>query len=165
MAKLLFLYRHGEAAQSHSSDGDRDRELTSKGISQSNRMGTYLASNQFGVKSIYTSPALRAHQTAAITAEAMKIDTSEIVIEEELYTATTRMFFEFVTKLNPDLDSVMCVGHNPTITYLAEYLTKESIGDIAPAGVAIIKFDLSSWSEVSQGNGQLVKYLTPESIG
>lgn len=165
MPKLLFLYRHGEAAQSHSSDGDRDRELTSRGISNSNRMGSYLLANQFSVNSIYTSPALRAHQTAAITAEAMKIDTSEIVLEEELYNATTRMFFEFVTKLNSDLDSVMCVGHNPAITYLAEYLTKESIGDIVPAGVVIIKFDITSWTEVSQGNGQLVKYLTPESIG
>lgn len=165
MAKHLFLCRHGEAAQSHSSDGDRDRELTSKGISSSNRMGSYLYSNQLIPKLIYTSPALRAHQTAAITAEAMKIDTAELVIEEELYSATTRMFFEFISKLNPDLDSVMCVGHNPTITYLAEYLTKESIGDIVPAGVVIIRFDISNWNEVSQGNGQLVKYLTPESIG
>lgn len=164
MAKHLFLYRHAEAAQAHSSDGDRDRELTSRGISQSNQIGTFLLSNNLHVKNIFSSPALRAHQTAAITAEAMKFNTSEIVIEEELYNATTRMFFEFIGKLDPMLTSVMCVGHNPTITYLAEYFTKESIGDIVPAGLVIIKFDIASWAEVSQGNGQLVKYITPESI-
>lgn len=164
MAKHLFLYRHAESTQSHSSDGDRDRELTSKGISQANQIGAFLFANHFHVKNIFTSPALRAHQTAAITAEAMKFNTTEIVIEEELYNATTRVFFEFIGKLDPVLSSVMCVGHNPTITYLAEYFTKESIGDIVPAGLAIIKFDISSWSEVSQANGQLVKYISPESI-
>jgi phosphohistidine phosphatase len=164
MAKHLFLYRHGEAAQSHSKDGDRERELTSKGISHSNQVGTYLISNHFDVTTIFSSTALRAHQTAAITAEAMKIDTSEIILEEELYEATTRMFFEFITRLDSVHNSVMCVGHNPTITYLAEYFTKESIGDIVPAGVVIIKFEINSWSDVSQGNGQLIKYITPESI-
>ena len=164
MTKLLFLYRHGEAAQSHSSDGDRERELTSKGISQSNQIGTYLLSNQLDVKTIFSSTALRAHQTAAITAEAMKMDTSAIVLDDELYSATTRMFFEFVSRMDSSLTNVMCVGHNPTLTYLAEYFTKESIGDIVPAGVVIIKFEIQSWSEVSQGNGQLVKYITPESI-
>lgn len=164
MAKYLFLYRHGEATQSHSKDGDKERELTSKGISHSNQIGTYLLSNHFDVKTIFSSTALRAHQTAAITAEAMKIDTSEIILEEELYTATTRMFFEFINRIDSAHVNVMCVGHNPTITYLAEYLTKESIGEIVPAGVVIIKFDINSWSEVSQGNGQLVKYITPETI-
>lgn len=164
MAKYLFLYRHGEATQSHSKDGDRERELTSKGISNSNQIGTYLVTNNFPVKTIFSSTALRAHQTAAITAEAMKIDTSEIVLEEELYSATTRMLFEFISRLDAGLTDVMFVGHNPTLTYLAEYFTKESIGDMVPSGVVIIKFDINSWAEISQGNGQLVKYITPESI-
>jgi phosphohistidine phosphatase len=164
MTKHLFLYRHAEAAQSHSSDGDRDRELTSKGISQSHQMGTYLLNNNFTVSTVFCSPALRTHQTAAITAEAMKINAGEIVMEEELYNATTRTFFEFINRLDSALDAVMCVGHNPTITYLAEYFTKESIGDMSPAGIAIIKFDITSWAEVSQGNGHLVKYISPELI-
>jgi phosphohistidine phosphatase len=164
MAKHLFLYRHAEAAQSHAKDGDRERELTSKGIMQSNQMGAYLLANHYNIKSIFSSPALRAHQTAAITAEAMKISTSEIILDEELYNATTRMFFGFIGKLDGMLNTVMCVGHNPTLTYLAEYFTKEAIGDMMPAGIAIIKFDINSWSEVSQGNGQLVKYVTPDNI-
>lgn len=164
MAKHLFLYRHAEATQSHSSDGDRDRELTSRGISQANQIGAYLLANQFQVKNIFASPALRTHQTAAITAEAMKFNTAEIVLEEELYNATTRVFFNFIGNLDVALDSVMCVGHNPTITYLAEYFTKESIGDIVPAGLVVIKFEVNAWSEVSQGNGQLIKYLSPEMI-
>jgi phosphohistidine phosphatase len=164
MAKHLFLYRHAEAAQSHSSDGDRDRELTSKGISQSHKMGAYLLANHLNVTNIFSSPALRAHQTAAITAEAMKINSGEIVMEEELYTATTRTFFEFISRFDSMVNSVMCVGHNPTITYLAEYFTKESIGDMSPAGIAIIKFDITSWNEVTQGNGHLVKYISPELI-
>jgi hypothetical protein len=31
------------------------------------------------------------------------------------------------------------------------------------AGLVIIKFDISSWAEVSEGNGALLQYLYPDS--
>lgn len=58
----------------------------------------------------------------------------------------------------------MCVGHNPTISYLAEYMSKAEIGDMTTAGIAIITFNIASWSEVSQGNGELLRYLTPREM-
>ena len=55
----------------------------------------------------------------------------------------------------------MCVGHNPTITHVAEYITKAEIGDLVPGGLAIIQFNFNSWNEVSEGNGELVNYIYP----
>jgi phosphohistidine phosphatase len=57
--------------------------------------------------------------------------------------------------------NVLCVAHNPAISYLAESLTKAEIGDMPPCGLAIIKFNINSWKEVSQGSGELENYIYP----
>jgi phosphohistidine phosphatase len=58
----------------------------------------------------------------------------------------------------------MCVGHNPTISYLAEYLTKKEVGDMALAGIVIIEYIIYSWTEVKEGNGALVRYIHPTNL-
>jgi phosphohistidine phosphatase len=34
-----------------------------------------------------------------------------------------------------------------------------------PCGLAIIKFNINSWKEVSQGNGELQNYVYPGMLG
>jgi phosphohistidine phosphatase len=58
----------------------------------------------------------------------------------------------------------MCVGHNPTISYLAEALTKAEIGTMVTGGLVIIKFSVNSWNEVTAGNGELINYVQPEMV-
>ncbi len=164
MFKKLFLYRHADSVQASKNERDKDRELSSKGISQSHQMGTYLSENFNLPEIIFSSTAIRAIQTATITGETFKIDTSRIVEEEELYNASVRTLLEFICRIDDAYNTVMCVGHNPAITYLAEYITAEAIGDLSPAGIVVIDFDLAKWAEVSQGNGKFVRYMTPESI-
>lgn len=109
---------------------------------------------------IYASPAERAKMTAEMIADANQYDCKLINYLEDLYEASTRTFFELVTKLDDQFRHVMFVGHNPAITYLAEYLTKAEIGEIVPAGMAIIQFDSRSWREVSSGTGDFVQYVS-----
>jgi phosphohistidine phosphatase len=111
-----------------------------------------------------TSTAERARMTASMIADALKTDTEKIILQEDLYEASTRTFFQFLTQLEDHLHNVMCVAHNPVVTYLAEYLTGAEVGDMVPGGLAIIKFNIQSWKEVSQGNGELENYITPEML-
>ena len=59
---------------------------------------------------------------------------------------------------------VMCISHNPVVSYVAEYLTKEEIGDMAPGSLVTIKFNIDSWKEVGEGNGELENYIYPEML-
>lgn len=162
MPKQLLLFRHAEAVDKRQHENDEERELTSNGLNQSVQMGVYLSRGLFIPDTIYCSTAVRAKQTATLAADAMKFGSKKIIFDEELYDASTRTLFGFISRLDNSLDHVMCVGHNPTLTYLAEYLTGESIGDLVPAGIVIIKFDIRSWAEVSQRNGSLVQYMHPQ---
>jgi phosphohistidine phosphatase len=96
--------------------------------------------------------------------ECLSADQPKILEHEELYEASTRTFLDLITKLDDSQNHVMCVGHNPVISYLAEYLTKSEIGDMFPAGLVIIKFKLNSWRDVEQGVGQLENYIYPEML-
>lgn len=164
MPKYLYLLRHAQSVEKQLRDQDKDRELTPTGVKESIQIGAYMLQENLPLDIIIASSAVRAQATAQFAAEAMKFDIEKILLLDELYDASVRTFFEFVTQLDEQYNCVLCVGHNPVISYLAEYLTKAEIGDMATAGLANIKFNISLWKEVSQGNGELVRYVSPAMI-
>jgi phosphohistidine phosphatase len=164
MPRYLYLVRHAQSAEKQVNQNDFGRELTSAGVKQSLLIGGYLLQQQIMPDVIMTSTAERARMTASMIADALKTDTEKIILQEDLYEASTRTFFQFLTQLEDHLHNVMCVAHNPVVTYLAEYLTGAEVGDMVPGGLAIIKFNIQSWKEVSQGNGELENYITPEML-
>jgi phosphohistidine phosphatase len=164
MPRYLYLVRHAQSAEKQVNQNDFGRELTSTGVKQALLVGNYLLQQQIMPDIIMTSTAERARMTASMIADALKTDIEKISLQEDLYEASTRTFFQFLTQLEDHLHHVMCVAHNPVVTYLAEYLTGAEVGDMVPAGLAIIKFNIQSWKEVSQGNGELENYITPEML-
>lgn len=164
MPKILYLLRHAQSAEKQQGQTDKDRELTTQGIKETLQIGTYLLHEKILLDVIYTSVAERAQTTSQLISDALKVDTDKIVLEEELFQASVRTFFEFITKIDNAYNHVMCVGHNPVISYLAEYLTKAEIGDMPPAGLAIVKFMINSWRDIQEGNGELVNFVTPASL-
>ena len=164
MPRYLYLVRHAQSAEKQVNQNDFGRELTSTGVKQALLVGNYLLQQQIMPDVIMTSTAERARMTASMIADALKTDIEKINLQEDLYEASTRTFFQFITQLEDHLHHVLCVAHNPVVTYLAEYLTGAEVGDMVPAGMAMIKFNIQSWKEVSQGNGELENYITPEML-
>jgi len=164
MLRYLYLLRHAQSADKQMGQQDLTRELTPVGVKQSLLIGTYLFKQNTSLNCILTSVAERAKATAGLVGDALKLDPDKIILEEELYDASTRTFFKFLTQQEDHYQHLMCVGHNPAISYIAEYLTRAEVGDMPPAGLAIIKFNLKSWKDVNQGNGELIQYVTPEML-
>ena len=157
MSKTLYLMRHGQA-----NDGqpDIDRELTEKGMRDARKQ----AQNVFTIEMpnrFIVSTAVRTAQTMTHIREELKFSENIVQFEADMYNAAVRELFEVVTHLD-DLWSVVClIGHNPSITYLAEYLTGNSIGYVNPAGVVKMRID-ASWAEVSQGSAFFEFYRPSE---
>jgi phosphohistidine phosphatase len=159
MPKHLYLLRHAEAGEKTSGQHDKDRDLTSKGVKQSVQVGSFLKKHNFAIDAIYTSTAVRTKETTSFVSDTLKFDQRNVFNVEELYEASTRTFLQFICELDNGLNNVMCVGHNPTISYLAEYLTKAELPEMATGSLAIISFNIDSWAQVSQGSGTLVNYV------
>jgi phosphohistidine phosphatase len=163
MAKNLFLIRHAYAKEASRGDKDVERILSSQGVQDASNMGKFLSKIPLSLDAFFTSHAFRAKATATLIAEQIKFE-GEVVENEELYEATARTMMNFINVLDDHWQTVFIVGHNPTITYLAEYIAKDEIGNVEPCGVVHLRFDLDSWAEVSQGNGVIKDYYIPGNI-
>lgn len=161
MPRYLYLLRHAESREKQHNEIDKERDLTARGLRESLLIGTYLFKEGTQFDAVHCSVAKRAKATASLIADAMKLKVEEIAEQEALYDASTRSLFQFITQLDDAHHRVLCVSHNPSISYLAESLTKSEIGDMPPAGLAVIKFNTQSWKEVSQGSGELDNYVYP----
>lgn len=162
MTKTLFLIRHADALEKQPGQQDIDRDLSAKGLQNSTRMGMNLNNKELPFDIIITSPAQRALTTASLIAEQIRYDTSRIHINQEIYDASVRTLLQVVNQLKDEWNNVLLIAHNPTVTYLAEYLTKSEIGNMTTCGIVTIKFDVDQWALVSEGSGEMVSYEYPD---
>lgn len=161
MSRILYLLRHAQSADKQPSQPDKERELTPQGMRDALAIGGYIYRQKINLDLILSSTAMRATHSAELMADAAKVDLEKIRLEEELYTASIRTFLNLINQQEDTNHSIMYVGHNPVISYLAEYLTKEEIGDLPPAGLVVIRCQAAHWKDISQGSGELMTNVTP----
>jgi len=164
MPKYVYLLRHAQSAERQGSQPDELRELTTHGSWQAEQIGIFLRNNKKNPDIICSSPAIRAHQTALNVVKQIDYDTGKIELVESIYNLTVDAFFDLIASIDNILSHLMIVGHNPMISYIADFLINGKTGNMSPATLAIIEFDTTTWQEVSQGVGTLVSFVSPEHI-
>ncbi|MCB9454188.1 MAG: histidine phosphatase family protein, partial [Anaerolineaceae bacterium] len=110
----LYFFRHAQAEDAQMPDfDDFARQLTEKGSQRTHVAAVALRELGVAPSRLYSSPRLRARQTAEVLAKELKI---EVQVREDIG-------FSFspneVEKLVADLDSheaVMFVGHEPSLS-------------------------------------------------
>jgi len=162
MSKSLFLVRHAKSDWSNQGQKDYDRELNGRGLGDAPKMGGRLAEMNVMPDLIISSPAVRAKLTAEYIAEQLQYEVDRIQFDEEIYEASTRSLLSVINGLDDKYNKVMIFGHNPTLTYLTEYLTKSPIGNIPTCGAVEIEFEVDSWKEVTGDVGKLKWFIYPK---
>jgi phosphohistidine phosphatase len=160
--KQLILFRHAEAAEKFNNQPDKERQLTTVGKTNAAQIGAYLYREKFLPNVIISSDAKRAKQTAQIISSQLAFDANGILYDSLLYEVSSpRIFLQQVNTIPDRFETVMLVGHNPIFTSMAEYFTSDSKGALPPAAAMIIRFEVDSWKEVSEGNGTIEEYIYP----
>jgi len=148
MARQLWLLRHGEA-EPHGSANDDDRRLTERGEGQSRAAGRALAALEVTFQAVYTSPKVRARDTARLACEALGC--------EPLEHQPLRMGFsadDALELLHAD-ERILVVGHEPDISQVVHDLTGGQI-DMKKGGVAGLRLD--------GGHAELIVLLRPREL-
>ncbi|TAF74458.1 MAG: histidine phosphatase family protein [Bacteroidetes bacterium] len=162
MSKQLVLVRHAKSDRSIAGQKDFDRSLSAKGHLDAPRMGNLLAEKNITFDAIVSSPAERAKLTAQYFCEQLKVDFDKIIYNENIYEASTRVLMNEICAFDDKFNNIIVFGHNPGMSYLAEYLTKELIGDIPTCAILTIDLQVETWAETSQGLGKLVSFDFPK---
>ncbi|NOS92003.1 MAG: hypothetical protein HOP30_08775 [Cyclobacteriaceae bacterium] len=159
MSRQLFLIRHAETSDKEIGETDLDRKLTFKGIRDAQNLNAFLAGVSPNLQVIIHSHAVRTTHTAKLLAESNP--TIQLITQPSIYHATPNNLLKLIQQLNNEWDAVVIVGHNPTISALAQDLTDQAIGGFAPATVAGFQFQVDKWAEVMPRNGLLTLFKEP----
>lgn len=154
--KTLVLLRHAKTEGLYSGQKDFDRELTNTGESDAIYKGQIFKQKKMNFDLIKSSSSKRTIKTSQLVAEQIGYTIRNINFKEELYLASTRVMLEELNSIDDKHSTVLLIAHNPGITFIAEYLTGESIGHINTSGAVCISFESESWKELSQSTGKLL---------
>ena len=156
MSKTLYLVRHAKSSWSDPSLSDRDRPLNKRGRRSAPDMGGRLAARGHQPDLVISSPAQRALKTARTIAKELGHDRSEIVTDERMYFSGVNGMLDMVEEVDDQFQKVMIVGHNPAMTSLMNLLCNASVDNMPTCAVAVIDYNLTSWSELRSSDGNLL---------
>ena len=153
--KTLYILRHAEKNATNPSDYDYDIELTKKGEEDSKLIGEKLKEKKVLPDLIVSSPAIRARSTTEIVAKQIGYR-KNIMYNEVIYEAFLNEIVESITYTFDTIDSLMIVGHNPSLSALAITYT-EFKQELKMANALRIDFDCNSWTAISKENAKFIE--------
>lgn len=146
--KTLWILRHGEAATRELDQRDFDRPLTDQG----QRDVKTTTAQMCGVLPpvlIVVSPAKRTQATARLAAEQLGLPESVIQTVDAFYQTQPQEILEWLLTQSDSLNTIIVVGHNPTVSDLCSHLAHDSIGLCEAEGRGFT-FQTDHWAEIDQ---------------
>ena len=162
--KILYLLRHAKSSWSFDELSDQERPLNDRGRDDAPLMGQALAKRRICPDVIVSSPAVRAMSTALLVAREMQFPHEKITVEPGIYGADADDLLAIIKNLPDAAGSVLLVGHNPTITEVANVLSPSSLNELPTAAVVCQRFSCDRWEEVSKANAEFYFYDHPRNV-
>jgi phosphohistidine phosphatase len=136
MALQLWLLRHGEAVP-HDAKPDHERELTERGRDQARAAGRSLAALEVEVHLCFTSPKVRARETAELACAELGVEPVEHKPLAGDFDG--RDALELLAAAEGD-QRVLIVGHEPDFSQVVYDLSGARI-DLKKGGIAALRMD------------------------
>jgi phosphohistidine phosphatase len=158
--KTLYLVRHAKSSWSHPELPDEQRPLLVKGENNTKLLTDFLNSKGITIDLIISSHALRAFETAKIIAAGLKYPDEKIKIDRQIYFADTSGLYDPFYDLSDDLESVMLIGHNPSMTYFANNFIEKKIDYMPTSGLICVSLSITKWNDIIRPKGkELFRYF------
>ena len=164
MGLILYIVRHAKAEDRALFLTDHARKLTPDGTIAAARIGRHLRGQLVRPDRVISSTAARAKSTAAVMAEHLGFDPAQIELDEKLYEGGPKAYLAAINALPAAVQSAMIVGHNPDVSYFAEFLTHQNVGSMSKGAVVAVQFENLSWAEVSGRTGSLAFQIGPKQL-
>lgn len=163
--RTLLLLRH---AKSEYPDGvvDHDRPLAPRGIREAGLAGDWIRTNVATIDAVLCSTATRTRQTLARTG----LEVADVRFEDDLYDSAPGTVIRLINGVANDVQTLLVVGHEPTMSMLALGLGDGGGSDPAALERIATKFPTSSiavlttsqsWDRLELHSANLVAFHVP----
>jgi phosphohistidine phosphatase len=168
--RRLMLLRHAKAERPVGVR-DLERTLDARGQEDAPRIGAYMASHGLKPDKVIVSTSARTQQTWDLASGAFD-KPPPVTFDERVYENETEILFDLVGTTEPEVQSLLLVGHSPSVHELAEFLI--GTGDLdgrrllhekfPTAALVVIDFDAVAWDGVKASSGRFERFVTPKSF-
>ncbi|MEE6137685.1 histidine phosphatase family protein [Mycobacterium sp. 050128] len=162
--RTLLLMRHAKSGYPPGV-GDHERPLAPRGIREAGLGGDWLRAHQPSIDAVLCSTATRARETLANTG----ID-APVQYRERLYDTTAGTMIDEINKVPDSVDTLLVVGHEPTMSSLAlglasddgtnEAAVQRISEKYATSGIAVLKVT-GDWKDLQRGGATLIDFHIP----
>jgi len=157
----LYIVRHGIAIdrEDPKCPPEAERYLTEEGVEKTKQVAEAVAALGIQADLMFSSPYVRATQTAAIFASELEYSKQKIRRTDSLLPGAEPGAFLRELAREKDVSTVLCFGHAPHVDGLlgAAVGASRHITSMKKAGVALVEL-----KRLSPPNGQLVWLITPK---
>jgi phosphohistidine phosphatase len=164
--KRLYLLRHAKSSWDEAGLADSDRPLAPRGKRASKVMAKHLRGERIVPDLVLCSPSVRTRETLERVGVG---EESDVRIEPDIYGASEGDLLDVLRRVPDDVDSVMLIGHNPSLQALAVSLAGEG-SEVArmrekfpTAALATLDFE-GDWRELAPGVAELASFVRPKEL-
>lgn len=169
--KRLVLLRHAKSSWDDPSLADFDRPLAPRGRVATTRLARYMRETALSFDLVLCSGAERARETWGRIAEAIGSN-APTEYEDSLYLAGSGSLMTRLSMLDPEVNAVLVVGHNPDLEMLAQRLCRDGTGDALrrleekypTGGLTEIALDCENWPDLEDSCGTLTSFIVPREL-
>ncbi len=171
--RRLLLLRHAKAAQD-TGEGDHARALTDRGRQDAVHMGHAMDTRGYIPNLALCSTSRRTTETWELIGPELA-KSPEVKFTKDLYLASPKSIVGQIQHTKDDVKSVLLIGHNPGIEECAVRLARKPVSKaesqhldtlrekFPTCALAVLDFDVESWSDVT-GGGILLEFIRPRDL-
>ena len=165
--KNLFLLRHCEAYNFEENKSDYEKQLNENGRKCARLLKNWFEKNNIVLDYVLTSSANRTLTTANIIFGNYE---NKIYQKRELYLCDYKEILEELKILDNNFNSVIIVGHEPSISESLKFLISYYRPDLEyvtkllypTGGLSVINFNITNWNKIDEKTGILDAFITPQ---
>jgi phosphohistidine phosphatase len=146
--KKIILIRHAKSDWDQLGLDDYARPLAERGLRDTPQMAASLKNRGIRIDLICSSTAMRAKQTACMTAEVLGYPEEKIHWEKSLYHASEEHLLRFIQSQSDQIQTLVLVGHNPGLTELINVLGVK-LDNLPTSGQFAFSLSTTHWKELS----------------
>lgn len=166
--KRLYLLRHAKSSWELAGQLDYERGLTERGESDCKLIAGVMKQHGIAPDVVVCSGARRTRETLEGVAGALNKNTP-VEFTDDLYRADVSDFLGVLQNIDPDADSALVIGHNPSIHDTAVEIAADGdqlermAAKFPTCAIAELSFK-GKWSKLGADDAELTAFVTPKQL-
>ena len=160
--KTLCLIRHAKSSWTDPKMDDKDRPIDPRGETDAAHLAEFLLSHDINPDLVLVSPAKRTQMTSQILAKNMHIADKKLKTIDTVYQAAVEDLLHLIQQTDDHVNSLIIIGHNPGLSWLANYLADAHHINLPTCGAYAATFDTDKWQEVTIVEGKTIFVELPK---